>query len=298
MVVDEIERGLESYRQRILMEELVASPSQVFVTSHSAPAVSAASGANLWYLDSGGAIGRIDSSLRKQQKRDPEAFLARLSIIAEGATEVGFVTDLINRSLKEDMRRYGVWVSDGNSNTEALAILKAMSEGGMTVGGFVDNEGTDNGNWQEVKKKLGDLLMRWPNGGLEENLIRHLSDENLHGFIRDPDGDDGDRLRTMADRLGLQDKSFAAVTAAAPDIRELMIQAASGTAPTDPDAPRDQKKAWKKHGQQWFKSVVGGHELATKMFALGLWPAAQGQLLPFVNAVRTAVGLENVLTVD
>src|SRR3546814_15521857 len=29
MVVDEIERGLESYRQRVLMEELIARPSQV-----------------------------------------------------------------------------------------------------------------------------------------------------------------------------------------------------------------------------------------------------------------------------
>src|SRR3546814_13201338 len=45
MVVDEIERGLESYRQRVLMEELIARPSQVFVTTHSAPAVSAAVGA-------------------------------------------------------------------------------------------------------------------------------------------------------------------------------------------------------------------------------------------------------------
>jgi putative ATP-dependent endonuclease of OLD family len=48
MVVDEIERGLESYRQRMLVEELIKNPAQAFITTHSAPAVSAAKGASLY----------------------------------------------------------------------------------------------------------------------------------------------------------------------------------------------------------------------------------------------------------
>lgn len=32
------------------------------------------------------------------------------------------------------------------------------------VAGFADNEGTQQGLWQQVKEQLGDLLMRWPNG--------------------------------------------------------------------------------------------------------------------------------------
>ena len=118
VVVDEIERGLESYRQRVLMEEFLAQGSQVFVTTHSATAVSAAIGASLWYVDAGGSVGSLPASIGPQQKRDPETFLARVAIIAEGQTEVGFVTTLINRSLGDDMRRYGIWVSDGGSNTE------------------------------------------------------------------------------------------------------------------------------------------------------------------------------------
>jgi putative ATP-dependent endonuclease of the OLD family len=298
MVVDEIERGLESYRQRVLMEELIARPSQVFVTTHSAPAVSAAAGASLWYVDAGGAIGSLPTSVGPQQKRDPETFLARVAIIAEGQTEVGFVTTLINRSLGEDMRRYGIWVSDGGSNTETLTVLRGLADSGLKIGGFADNEGTDNGNWQAVKGKLGDLLMRWPDGCLETNLIPHLGDDQLEAFIRDPDGDDGERLRTMADRLAIEDKSLAAIRAATGDIRKLMVEAACGNAPTVPNAPQDQKKAWKKHGQRWFKSTSGGVELAEKMFAFGLWPFVQGQLLPFVNAVRSAVGLQTVETVD
>lgn len=155
MVVDEIERGLESYRQRVLMEELIARPSQVFVTTHSAPAVSAAVGASLWYVDAGGAVGELPATVGPQQKRDPETFLARVAIIAEGATEVGFVTTLINRSLGEDMRRYGIWVSDGGSNSEALAVLRGIADSGLKVAGFADNEGTQMGLWQQVKDKLG-----------------------------------------------------------------------------------------------------------------------------------------------
>ncbi len=294
MVVDEIERGLESYRQRILIEELVASPSQVFVTTHSAPAVHAAAEATLWYVDAGSRVGRLPATVAAQQKRDPETFLARIAVIAEGATEVGFVARLINRSLSEDMRRHGIWVSDGGSNSEALAVLRALAKSGLTVAGFADNEGTQLGAWQDTKEKLGDLLMRWEQGCLESNLIPHVQDHQLEAFIAEPDGDTGERLRTMADRLGLADKSFAAIFAATDDIRQLMIEAACGNPPADPEASDAQKKAWKKHGQRWFKSVAGGTELADKMLALGLWPHVAPQLLPFVNSIRGSVGLEAV----
>lgn len=298
IVVDEIERGLESYRQRILMEELIANPSQVFVTTHSAPAVNAAVGAALWYVDAGGKVGSLPASVAAQQKRDPETFLARLAVIAEGATEVGFVTTLLTRSIGEDIRRHGIRVSDGGSNSEALTVLRGLAASGLAVAGFADNEGTQEGSWQQVKDKLGELLMRWPNGCLETNIVPHLGDDQIEAFITDPEGDAGERLRTLADRLGIQDKSLAAILAKADDVRQLIVGAACGSPPADPDAPNDQKKEWKKHGQRWFKSTAGGAELAEKMFALGLWPNLSPQLLPFVNAVRTAVGLAAVQTVN
>ena len=297
MVVDEIERGLESYRQRVLMEELIAGPSQVFVTTHSAPAVSAADGADLWYVDVGGAVGSLPETTKPQQRRDPETFLSRLAIIAEGMTEVGFVTTLINRSLGEDMRRHGIWVTNGNSNTEALTVLRDLAYSGLKVGGFADSEGTDNKPWAEVKEKLGDLLMRWQTGCMESNLIPHVADEHLEAFIQEPDGYVGERLRTLFERIEVQEMTIAAISAVI-DIRALMIEAAKGSPPADPDADASLKKSWRKHGQRWFKSYDGGVELCEKMFAFGLWPHVQGELLPFVNAVRAAVGLPTVKTVN
>ncbi|MBK8631912.1 MAG: hypothetical protein IPN84_17560 [Sphingomonadales bacterium] len=219
-----------------------------------------------------------------------------MAIIAEGATEVGFVTALINRSLGEDMRRYGIWVSDGGSNSEALAVLRGIADSGLKVAGFVDNEGTQMGLWQQVKDKLGLLLMRWDNGCLETNLIPHLADDQLEAFIRDPDGDDGERLRTLADRAGSQDKSLAAIQAATDNIRQLMIDAACGNAPAE--VAENTKKAWKKHGQRGPNLPRVAWSLLRKCLLLAFGPEVQPQLLPFVNAARDAVGLPAVQTVD
>src|SRR3546814_6397910 len=59
-------------------------------------------------------------------------------------------------------------------NSEALAVLRGIADSGLKVAGFADNEGTQIGLWQQVKDKLGFLLMRWDNGCLETNLIPHL----------------------------------------------------------------------------------------------------------------------------
>ena len=101
----------------------------------------------------------------------------------------------------------------------------------------------------------------------------------------------------MADRLGLPDTSIEDLREQAPDFRQLIIDAATGASHPHPEATKDEKKAWKKHGQRWFKSRTGGKDLAEKVFAFGLWPSLADELLPFVNAVRRAVGLEDITSV-
>src|SRR5216683_2233190 len=76
-LVDEVERGLEPYRQRFLMESLQTGKSQVFVTTHSPSAISAASKASLWYVDHSCGIGQLAvAAVARQRKTDPETFLA------------------------------------------------------------------------------------------------------------------------------------------------------------------------------------------------------------------------------
>jgi putative ATP-dependent endonuclease of OLD family len=291
-LVDEVERGLEPYRQRLLMTRLQAGKSQAFITTHSPAAISAASAARLWYMDHAGSIGQLDGAkVAALRENDPETFLARLAVVAEGVTEVGFASALIERALQSSPRLHGIHIADGTGHDTTIAVLEALAEGGMRFGGFADDEGRHPDRWATLKQRLGDLLFRWKTGDIESNVMSAVSDAGLRALLVDPtDRKTGWRLRTLADRLDLEDKEFETVSAkAGAGLRQLMIDAARGTVPAGKDA---KKKEYKNHAQAWFKTMEGGHELAGKAFALEAWPKLKDELLPFCNAMRAAAGLE------
>jgi putative ATP-dependent endonuclease of OLD family len=184
----------------------------------------------------------------------------------------------------------GIWITDGCGNDHTLKLLEGLTGSGLQFGGFADDEGRDPDKWKAVQQKLGMLLFRWPAGCLEENIIKLIPADRLEDFIKDSDGDSGIRLRTLADRLDIAQKDFPAIKAKAPDLTKLIIEAATGTIPENKkDSDKSEKKVLKKHAEKWFKSEEGGCELAAKVFKFGLWPQLEGQLLPFLNAVRGAV---------
>jgi putative ATP-dependent endonuclease of OLD family len=296
VVVDEVERGLEPYRQRVLMGQLQKSGSQVFLTTHSAAALRAVDDASLWYMDTDGTVGRLPAKAKLHGKGDPETFLARIAIVAEGATEVGFVTALLEKAVGADLLAHGIWVTDGCGNDSTLELLEGLAKSGLKFGGFADDEGRSSDRWAAVKKKLNDLLFRWASGCIEMNIIELIQPASLEAFIRDcEDEQTGERLRTLADRLGLQDKDISSIMAKSTDLNALMIAAATGAVPDDKkDADKSVKKAFQKHAERWFKSVEGGKELAAKLFVFDLWPQLKPQLLPFLNAVRAAISLPQI----
>lgn len=289
MLVDEVERGLEPYRQRGFMADLQTNGSQVFLTTHSAAALSAATTASVWYLDSGHNIGLLHADLSHHLRHNPEAFLSRLTIICEGPTEMGFVQRLLERAIGADLLAYGIWLVDGNGNEHTLKALDALMTAGLTFAGFADDEDKFPEKWARLQQKLGTGLFRWPKGCLEENLIALLPDEELEDFVADPEDElTGDRRRTLADRLKIAESDFPTLRQKAPNFRKLIVEAATGFVPDD---RKDEKKILQKHCRKWFKSLGGGRELADKAFAFNLWPKLQGQLLPFCNAIRESVAL-------
>lgn len=266
-LVDEVERGLEPYRQRVLIDRLQTQPSQSFLTTHSATAIGAANRGCVWYVDAKGTIGELPrSKILRQQGRDPETFLARLTIVAEGAGEKGCVRFLLDRALPGFLHDRGIWVTEGSGHESSLELLEALAAGGLQFGGFVDNEGHLPQRWRALKEKLGSLMFQWTTGCLEENIINAVADEDLERFIIDPDdGYTGDRLRTLADRLGIAQKDFATIKSTAPDLRRLIMEAALGRIPTDKTGASDtEKKVLKRHDRCWFKSFDGGRELGRK----------------------------------
>ena len=293
-IVDEVERGLEPYRQRVLMGNLLAGVSQVFLTTHSPAAIAAAAEASLWYVDHCGGIGPLTSApVERQRKHDPECFLARLTIVAEGVTESGFASALLEKALESTLQKHGVHITDGNGHESALGLLEALSTAGLRFGGCVDDEGKHPTRWEKLVQKQGDLLFRWRSGCLEENIIAVLPDEKLEALLTDPkDVKTGMRLRTLQKRLGTQEKDFAAIKAAAgANLKAVILAAALGDVPAD---KTDEKKHYQSHSQTWFKTVSGGRELATKVFTLGIWDNLEPQLLPFCNAVRKTVDLDEI----
>lgn len=290
-VIDEVERGLEPYRVRRLIDALQSEQAQTFITTHSAVAINAATKGNLWYLDLKGSIGELpQAKIEKQQQRDPETFLARLAVIAEGPTEVGFISHFLDKAIRGNPLDHGIRVCNGQGTPTVLDLLEAMNSGGLTFGGFVDATTESPNRWRILKDKMGDLLFQWNSGCTEQSVISFVDASKLTELIKDEDGNvDPERRKILADRLRIDDKSMDAIVAKARnDLRALIIAAASGS----PEGALDNAtaKTWKKHGRQWFKSEEGGRELARKAEALGVWPQLKPLLMPFLNEVRAFLG--------
>src|SRR5207244_6835467 len=123
--------------------------------------------ASLWYIDAASTVGRLPrQKISRQQARDPETFLARLTLVAEGAAEVGFSRSLLERAIPGSLHDRGIWITEGQGNSSSLALLEAVAEGGLIFGGFVDNEGTSPTRWATLRARLGPLLFQWQTGCL------------------------------------------------------------------------------------------------------------------------------------
>jgi putative ATP-dependent endonuclease of OLD family len=299
-LVDELERGLEPYRQRQLVKHIAEGRGQTFITTHSASVLSGASAASVWHVDTGGQVGLLPKEkVARHLARDPEAFLARLTIVAEGATEVGFLEDMLDRELP-GWRDRGVYITDGGGNDDALILLEALSFGGVKFAGFVDNENRGQGRWRAVKSRVGPLLFQWDDGNIEQNVIPLFATDQIQALIADP-GDEktGQRLHTLAERLGITSISFEDLTERA---RELagpaagklihplvpwIVEAATGTVPeAQREAPVAQRHSFKGHASTWFKGIEGGRELAQKLREFGIWERQlSGRLRLFIEAI-------------
>lgn len=292
-LVDEAERGLEPYRQRKLVRELAKGRSQVFMTTHSAPALVAAQPATAWYLTPRHEIGSLSEPRSRQLlDRDPEVFLARLALIGEGPTEVGFLEVLLTTELPVDLLDLGIRIANGGGNQFCRDLLKEFQKAKFAVSAFVDNEGDAREAWKTLREHLGGLFFQWEEGCTEQNVMTAVPGDKLQELLVDPEGHDTqNRVNTLVERLKVKQPGlsfpkhdFGAVAAAAgDDLRSLMIAAACGHSD---GAPPGIEKTWKKHGKCWFKSEVGGRELAGKMYDLGAWSEIKPRLAAFVEALR------------
>jgi hypothetical protein len=175
-----------------------------------------------------------------------------------------------------------------------LGVLEALEEGGLSFGGFADNEKNKHpSRWAALENSMAGLLMRWPAGCIEENIFAATSDDKLEALMVDPLGKlTGMRRASLAMRLGSTARSFQELAEIAGNaLRSTMIDAALGQVPSEAGIDEG---TYESHARTWFKHPQGGRELAGKVFRLGLWNELRDRLLPFCNAVRVAAGLESI----
>jgi putative ATP-dependent endonuclease of OLD family len=291
--IDELERGLEPYRLRQLVYSLLGSDSQSFVTTHSPVAISCSEGAQLWYLDAIGNLGALDrKKTATHQRRDPETFLSRVSVIVEGETEVGLVSAILESLFNGNPLDAGVRVSLGQGDDQLLDLLESLNQSGISFAGFADNDGKSPDRWTQLKRVMGTRLFQWPDGCTEKNILNLLPETYLENLFKDPEGDwDGYRLRTVAVRLGIEGKSFNEIQMESNGrLQEIIVAAATGDSAGACD--RSEKKAWKKHAHSWFKKAdgSGGRELLRHLVSSGKWQRIEPVLRPHFNSVLALLG--------
>lgn len=305
-LIDELERGLEPYRLRKFMNMLIESEAQCFITTHSPIALGLLESGSLWYLDSQQHIGELTfRNISAQLKRDPETFLSKVAVVVEGETEQGFVCEVLEKLLGGDPMNIGVRVANGQGDDQLLALLEILQKANLCFCGFADNDGGNGGRWENLKTKMGARLFQWSSGCIETNVIPLIPDEEIEILLKDEEGEwDGDRLRTIAERMELESKEFNCLIATCDGdrsvLKQYIVDAATGDTSSVSPEDNSKRKAWKKHSQKWFKRAdgSGGRELVRHLVQTNQWEKTEEQLRPFFNSILSLANLQQIEIIE
>jgi len=156
LLADEVERGLEPLRQRVaakLVSRIQSNQGQAIVVTHAPAVVETLAEASQWIMASAAPIRippRLNASVFRNQ---PEAAFAHLSMVCEGATEMGLVPPFWNHFIGSDLEENGVCLVDAGGHTVALEMLEDLLKAGMPCAGFVDNEVEKRGTRDTIGKQ-------------------------------------------------------------------------------------------------------------------------------------------------
>ena len=196
ILIDEIEIGLEPYRQKSLLHILkkeVTKGGQVLFTTHSAVVLAELDISQLVLVKSADGITTfqiitneevtLNSKMQGMLRKIPDAFLTPRILVCEGITEIGFIRAL-DEKLQENEHYYMasrcVSYADGKGGAETLAVAKRFHDLGFGVAVLIDNDRPED----EPKKNSlileGIPVFSWDEGQcIETALLPLLSAETL-----------------------------------------------------------------------------------------------------------------------
>ncbi len=200
LLIDEIEIGLEPYRQKNLLHILkkeVNEGGQIIFTTHSTVVLSELDISQLILVNSSKGITSfeqiasdntsLNSKMQRMLRSIPDAFLTPRILVCEGITEVGFIRAL-DEMLQESDDYYiasrCVSYADGKGGAEALEVAERFFDLGYDAAVLVDNDRPE-----DEKKKNALFLKKipifsWDVGKcIETALIPLLSQNSLNELL-------------------------------------------------------------------------------------------------------------------
>ena len=304
-MIDEPETGLEPYRQRVFIRDLAASPRQIFVTTH-APAVLAQAlreASQTWRIGDAAPTVTSKSTINGDPPAEPnshvlvalegttiativrahpEALFAKLPVICEGLTEVGFATRVLEDQFGPGYSCRGLFCLDAGGHYQALPVCKELIEAGFPIAAIVDDEGKKVGSWGEIRASA--ILLRWQDGAsLEVAVLSAMPDSMLrevHGWVDEAIQRNAiHQLAELRRQLGLE-KGLTPAEMFELVGRDRFLQALIACACPKPEGNR------KPRG--WFKSFEGGYLLADKLISVKPRPALMAEIEAFLSSVERA----------
>jgi putative ATP-dependent endonuclease of OLD family len=304
-VIDEPETGLEPYRQRVFIRDLAAHPRQAFVTTHAPAVLSQASketsqiwrigdsvadlseekpkdGEAKWAKRASHSLSAVGGELREIANTQPEALFAKLPIVCEGITEVGFTTRILEHRFGAGFSCRGLYCLDAGGHYKALSFCKALLAGGFSLAAVVDDESKMAGSWAEVEAAAS--VLRWQDGAcLEIAVLSVMPDIQLQEVHQWADlashRSAVHQLAELRHELELE-KGLTTQQMFEQVGRERFLRALLARACPKPDGNR------KPRG--WFKFYDGGYLLADKLLSVTPRPALMPQIDAFLMQIEAA----------
>jgi putative ATP-dependent endonuclease of OLD family len=217
-VIDEIEGGLEPFRQRDLIARVrktIGKAGQAFVTTHSPAAVGEMAVDELYRVSQGRAgceVAALSMGLERMRSEDPESLLCRIPLVLEGQTEIGVLRPLLEKKAGEQgttLGALGIRLVDGGGQPKVFGITDALTKAQQRFGAFLDDEREHKGKRASLAATEGVAFGTY--GGarcLEEALSKQLAIEDLDQLITLKDTSERDysdaRYQQINGRLGPQ----------------------------------------------------------------------------------------------
>ena len=203
-LVDEVERGLEPYRQRVLMNNLldgtIASlSSRPTALRRFPPRPAQASGISIMPARS--------ANLRRRRSQDTvkptrKHFLRASPSLPRAQPNSVSSRALLEKAFGSSLQKHGVHVTDGGGHVRTLGLLEALASGGLRFGGFADDEGKHPTRWQSSRRSSTNCSFAGNPDVSSKTSSAIVPEDKLEALLTDPEDEKtGMRLRTLADGL-------------------------------------------------------------------------------------------------